>query len=771
MAKIPTYESKQLSGVSGVTQMPAMKRAMTQAFKKSSNIKASDFYQAAGDQAMANALGNVATLVNKIAVQKQRSDYDERIEDMRREFGLAKQEASTKGKEAYNFFQEFAKSYEGSIKSYSGSKKYKESLKSNFGSLVTEGTLATNAIVKQEIRKEADFRLKTIREGNKRDIESGVKTIDDALGDEIEFLHSNHTEGGTYTELEVIQGIKNAEEDYNKHLTEIAVYNSDSISQYENAETIIDNNPFLSPSGKKEAKSEALSILKKNQDKSFEDKNLIIQSMFAQIRRGDGIPDNFYNEIKGLATTQQDKLIIEAQLLDVSKKFISELRTADPKDYEKIYNKAINNPSLYGASVGAIEKLWKIHKDSYKTIRKNEIKATAASEASEFAKQIALNPKFDSGLYMSTFLEKVPDDQKSIYRDNFERVIKDAKKDPASFMFTYSGLGSELSQARAKGDINQEAYVMDKILKKVDINNDIVDDYTSERFYTAMKSNDPNEVYKAIHDFEYIYGDNTGRAVLDLLQRIPEDRLPKGMDDMQISMIPTLIDFSAKKDFEGFQTIMNAVKHYIDNPDDRIYDPNKLKKDYIEGKVISESEVKKMYHRNDPLSGQKRNTVIALVNKLGEDKAQEAIDMVYGDEILVGMNPVPKKSYRMDGTPIDNNAESIEKNEKKINNILAENPEYILGEENLSIIANAKSKGEDVELKVRYDSSQAGFVVVANDMPMIENDKPMKFPLGMMSEFDFNNPGSHWAEWFFGGEVLSYDTWWNTILNKREDWQ
>ena len=69
MAKLPTFQSKKISGSGGAVQMNPVQRSMTTAFRKSANVQASDFYQSAGDQAFASAVQGVGQLANKLKVQ------------------------------------------------------------------------------------------------------------------------------------------------------------------------------------------------------------------------------------------------------------------------------------------------------------------------------------------------------------------------------------------------------------------------------------------------------------------------------------------------------------------------------------------------------------------------------------------------------------------------------------------------------------------------------------------------------------------------------
>ncbi len=77
MAKLPTFQSKKISGSGGAVQMNPVQRSMTTAFRKSANVQASDFYQSAGDQAFASAIQGVGQLANKLKVQKQQAELDE----------------------------------------------------------------------------------------------------------------------------------------------------------------------------------------------------------------------------------------------------------------------------------------------------------------------------------------------------------------------------------------------------------------------------------------------------------------------------------------------------------------------------------------------------------------------------------------------------------------------------------------------------------------------------------------------------------------------
>jgi len=107
MAKLPTFSASNVSGGGGAVQMQAQKRATTTPFRQSSNIKAEDIYNQAGDQALANSISNIASLFNKVQLQKNEAVYVEKQSEMRQSFGNMMMEAEKHGKDADSYYREW----------------------------------------------------------------------------------------------------------------------------------------------------------------------------------------------------------------------------------------------------------------------------------------------------------------------------------------------------------------------------------------------------------------------------------------------------------------------------------------------------------------------------------------------------------------------------------------------------------------------------------------------------------------------------------------
>jgi len=157
--------------------MPAMKRAMTQAFKKSSNIKASDFYQAAGDQAMANALGNVATVVNKAVVQRLDQEYREKRDLMIREHEKAAE--SFNDRDALNNYRKFSQDSRG-VFTESGNKKIRKKLEADYENLIHKGELQTAQKATKAMNAEFFSEADTYQKKLSADVAQGKKSSEEA---------------------------------------------------------------------------------------------------------------------------------------------------------------------------------------------------------------------------------------------------------------------------------------------------------------------------------------------------------------------------------------------------------------------------------------------------------------------------------------------------------------------------------------------------------------------------------------------------------------
>ena len=115
MAKLPTFSASNVSGGGGAVQMQAQQRATTKPFRQSTNIRAEDIYNQAGDQAMAQAIGNIGSLFNKVQLQKTEAIYSQKQNEMREAFGRAVIDAKKEGKNADDYYRNWIKQTQDSL--------------------------------------------------------------------------------------------------------------------------------------------------------------------------------------------------------------------------------------------------------------------------------------------------------------------------------------------------------------------------------------------------------------------------------------------------------------------------------------------------------------------------------------------------------------------------------------------------------------------------------------------------------------------------------
>tara|TARA_B100001093_G_scaffold516006_1_gene593732 strand:+ start:1504 stop:4023 length:2520 start_codon:yes stop_codon:yes gene_type:complete len=178
MAKLPTFQSKKISGSGGAVQMNPVQRSMTTAFRKSANVQASDFYQSAGDQAFASAIQGVGQLANKLKVQKQQAEYEQISQQRSMEFSVFRREMDENPSinselEAANFADKNRNKYTKSKNKWV-SDKLKKDYKLEELELTSRGIITA----KNESRRVVINSLQTQEDSVSDSIESGAKTSD-----------------------------------------------------------------------------------------------------------------------------------------------------------------------------------------------------------------------------------------------------------------------------------------------------------------------------------------------------------------------------------------------------------------------------------------------------------------------------------------------------------------------------------------------------------------------------------------------------------------
>lgn len=200
MAKLPTFSASNVSGGGGAVQMQAQQRATTKPFRQSTNIRAEDIYNQAGDQAMAQAIGNIGSLFNKVQLQKTEATYVQKKNEMREAFGRAMMDAEKEGKNADNYYRNWLKQTKDTL-TKTGNSAIDKRLEMDYSTMSVNSSLDVINYVSKVAREEYLGNGVQLEKDFEVAISNGKVPVEDAIH-EVNLYYQNGAGNGGFFSME-----------------------------------------------------------------------------------------------------------------------------------------------------------------------------------------------------------------------------------------------------------------------------------------------------------------------------------------------------------------------------------------------------------------------------------------------------------------------------------------------------------------------------------------------------------------------------------------
>jgi len=244
MAKLPTFSASNVSGGGGAVQMQAQQRATTKPFRQSTNIRAEDIYNQAGDQAMAQAIGNIGSLFNKVQLQKTEATYVQKKNEMREAFGRAMMDAEKEGKNADNYYRNWLKQTKDTL-TKTGNSAIDKRLEMDYSTMSVNSSLDVINYVSKVAREEYLGNGVQLEKDFEVAISKGEITPEDAIH-EMNLYYQNGAGNGGFFSMETAQEkMRNyAVNAYSKDI-ESKIDNSSTVTELNASSTLAEKTEFL----------------------------------------------------------------------------------------------------------------------------------------------------------------------------------------------------------------------------------------------------------------------------------------------------------------------------------------------------------------------------------------------------------------------------------------------------------------------------------------------------------------------------------------------
>jgi hypothetical protein len=244
MAKLPTFSASNVSGGGGAVQMQAQQRATTKPFRQSTNIRAEDIYNQAGDQAMAQAIGNIGSLFNKVQLQKTEATYVQKKNEMREAFGRAMMDAEKEGKNADNYYRNWLKQTKDTL-TKTGNSAIDKRLEMDYSTMSVNSSLDVINYVSKVAREEYLGNGVQLEKDFEVAISKGEITPEDAIH-EVNLYYQNGAGNGGFFSMETAQEkMRNyAVNAYSKDI-ESKIDNSSTVTELNASSTLAEKTEFL----------------------------------------------------------------------------------------------------------------------------------------------------------------------------------------------------------------------------------------------------------------------------------------------------------------------------------------------------------------------------------------------------------------------------------------------------------------------------------------------------------------------------------------------
>lgn len=425
MAKLPTFSASNVSGGGGAVQMQAQQRATTKPFRQSTNIRAEDIYNQAGDQAMAQAIGNIGSLFNKVQLQKTEATYVQKKNEMREAFGRAMMDAEKEGKNADNYYRNWLKQTKDTL-TKTGNSAIDKRLEMDYSTMSVNSSLDVINYVSKVAREEYLGNGVQLEKDFEVAISKGEITPEDAIH-EMNLYYQNGAGNGGFFSMETAQ----------EKMRNYAVnaYSKDIESKIDNSSTVTE----LNASSKLAEKTEfliGLDNVKALLEKSKKKKEEIQKTWIKDNQNTIGVARN--DAMNGRVTLEQiEEIRINAGNLIanniedlneasmIAKASLGEALIRTDISIEEAFDQALSDKSLTDDQVEVIKK----HKDS---IIKEATKMQEAIDELNFSNDVGVyvDSVKDGNISMNTAITELsriyPEDE--VYKElNKQREL--AEKD------------------------------------------------------------------------------------------------------------------------------------------------------------------------------------------------------------------------------------------------------------------------------------------------------------------------------------------------------
>ena len=715
MAKLPTFQSKKISGSGGAVQMNPVQRSMTTAFRKSANVQASDFYQSAGDQAFASAVQGVGQLANKLKVQKQQAEYEQISQQRSMEFSVFRRQMDENPSinselEAANFADKNRNKYTKSKNKWV-SDKLKKDYKLEELELTSRGIITA----KNESRRVVINSLQTQEDSVSDSIESGAKTSD---------LKNKYTET-VMTAVSLGNISKEAAQfrmrQFNQKVSvedvNIKMNESDTINELNELKTfnktLLENKDISTEQYSvinKQINSRKSEIIKENKEEFYD----IFDDVRDLADQGKEFPEelieNFIilfgqNEFNKMLETQEDvSLLNEAKiekqnnyniLLNDAKKIIDvvikqSLSMTDEasKDYMDGFSAKIklDFPQLNKEDINNLFKSNTLIRDAF-------YKQMAVTTASE-----AVNKAFIENKTKDSVIEDLKTKVSTKYIDvaieQVEKIYDDLKKD---FSATYGSRIAKVdfdkflntfAQGLAVKDGNITKQSFNKYASNIESNVGYTTDYLTNSQIGQIKDiidrsfNNPKELIDTVKFIEDFAGDRFNVVADQIADAFGDE---EGHIAASLSVIQENLEF-------GNNQIGNII-----HKGSAMYDSvrkGEYKTEFAESfNDVLSSDYYSIYRGNDRVQLAKR--IFAIVGELdnySKSSAKQSFDLAFKGMKIIDTGDVkmkiPSKVTNSKGGRDNVDVEKVQESINKITNHLLSNLEMYISAEEIADITN-----------------------------------------------------------------------------------
>jgi len=689
MAKLPTFSASNVSGGGGAVQMQAQQRATTKPFRQSTNIRAEDIYNQAGDQAMAQAIGNIGSLFNKVQLQKTEATYVQKKNEMREAFGRAMMDAEKEGKNADNYYRNWLKQTKDTLTKTVNSAIDKR-LEMDYSTMSVNSSLDVINYVSKVAREEYLGNGVQLEKDFEVAISKGEITPEDAIH-EVNLYYQNGAGNGGFFSMETAQE-KMEEASTRLYFIDAKskIENSTDLDQLETSRKLAETTEFLlgannveTLNGLAESRMEKIKNNNRNSNLKSMDEDLAYTTVTGIITQ------EALDTVNSLPEQYAQQQLTKLENARDSYAFRTDLDNVDSlEDAESVFKKHINKKGIGTGALISIQEAYNGWKVGFNEKQKQIEKLQVAQVSNTIAKELSKNPFIDVNSVVKNIVDSnnLSESQKSMLAEKFKPIAKEFEDDWVTASLKYHEKSGDLFEARSRNDIQAQASILRDIIPSNESR--IVDDYEMNIAYNAIRDGDPNGYNQLKERWSALYGDKVGYAYLDTATKIIEGKVPKGFTDDNAVVFIAGNDLLEEGDTAAFEAIGNSLKNK------KNWDKN-INKSW---NPIASSIDEKYGHRNDEAFIYKKKAVQALFN-YGYDK-DEAEKKIFGNQISIGQSTIPKTYIRAGGRKVEIDANQLEFKMNKIEQLIRSDAQEFISEKQLNQIVNEGGLRDQIDVSI-----------------------------------------------------------------------